>query len=236
MLKAELHITYHRLETIINQVLQKQSELEAIVKELNSANNELKEIKDKDASSGEVQKIKAETNQQKKAEFTGKKEDIDQEIKSLVDEKEILEKQKKQHQKTIDDFEKEILKNLKNENVGLIVLAGYMRLLSADFIKSYKNKILNIHPALLPSFKGTHGIKDAFEYGVKVTGPTVHFVTADMDAGPIILQAPVVITEDDTEETLARVIHKEEHKIYPRAIQLFIEGRLKIEGRRVKIL
>ena len=110
-----------------------------------------------------------------------------------------------------------------------------MRILSADFIKSYENKIVNIHPALLPSFKGAHGIKDAFEYGVKVTGVTVHLVTSDMDAGPVILQSAVKVTEDDTLETLAQAIHKEEHKIYPRAIQLFIEGRLKIEGRKVRI-
>ena len=134
------------------------------------------------------------------------------------------------------EFEKEILKNLKKEKIDLIALAGYMRLLSRDFIGQYENKILNIHPALLPSFKGTHGIKDAFEYGVKVTGPSVHFVTPDMDAGPIILQAPVVVTEDDTEESLAQAIHREEHKIYPRAIQLFIEGRLKVEGKRVRII
>jgi phosphoribosylglycinamide formyltransferase-1 len=138
--------------------------------------------------------------------------------------------------KTKDEFENAILKGLKEEKIDLIVLAGYMRLLSADFIKQYKDRILNIHPVLLPSFKGTHGIEDAFEYGVKVTGPTVHFVTEDMDAGPIILQAPVVIAEDDTEDTLAERIHKEEHKIYPKAIQLFVEGRLKIEGRKVRIL
>ena len=138
--------------------------------------------------------------------------------------------------KTKKDFEAQILKALKKENIGLIVLAGYMRMLSADFIGAYENKILNIHPALLPSFKGIQGIKDAFEYGVKITGPTVHFVTKDMDAGPVILQSPVKVTEDDTEETLAEAIHAEEHKIYPRAIQLFIEGKLKIEGRKVKIL
>lgn len=133
------------------------------------------------------------------------------------------------------EFENEILKNLKKEKIDLIALAGYMRMLSSDFIKAYKNKIINVHPALLPSFKGGHGIRDAFQYGVKVTGPTVHFVTEDMDAGPIILQASVVVTEDDTEDTLAEAIHKEEHKIYPRAIQLFVEGRLKIEGRKVRI-
>jgi len=138
--------------------------------------------------------------------------------------------------KTKKDFEAEILKALKKENIDLIVLAGYMRMLSENFIASYENKILNIHPALLPSFKGTQGIKDAFEYGVKLTGPTVHFVTKDMDSGPIILQSPVKVTEDDTEETLREAVHEEEHKIYPRAIQLFVDGKLKIEGKRVRIL
>jgi len=135
-----------------------------------------------------------------------------------------------------EDFEGEILKNLKKEKIELIVLAGYMRLLSPDFVTVYKDKILNIHPALSPSFKGTHGIKDAFEYGVKVTGPTVHFVTHDMDTGPIILQSPVMVKEDDTEEMLADAIHREEHKIYPEAIRLFVEGKLRIEGRKVVIL
>ena len=134
------------------------------------------------------------------------------------------------------DFEAEIINALKKEGIGLIVLAGYMRMLSEDFIRAYENKILNIHPALLPSFKGTRGIKDAFEYGVKVTGPTVHFVTVDMDAGPVIMQSPVKVTEDDTKESLGQAIHEEEHKIYPRAIQLFVEGKLKIEGRKVRIL
>lgn len=135
-----------------------------------------------------------------------------------------------------EEFEARILQKLKEEEIELIVLAGYMRLLSKSFIGQYKYRILNIHPALLPAFKGTQAIKDAFLYGVKVTGPTVHFVTEEMDAGPIILQAPVMVMEDDTEETLAEAIHREEHKIYPMAIQLFIEGRLKIEGRKVKIL
>ncbi|MBU4343379.1 MAG: phosphoribosylglycinamide formyltransferase [Candidatus Omnitrophica bacterium] len=138
--------------------------------------------------------------------------------------------------KSKEDFEAEIIKNLNKEKIDLIVLAGYMRLISTDFVNQYKNKILNIHPALLPSFKGTHGIKDAFEYGVKVTGPTVHFVTQDMDAGPIILQGAIKVTEDDTEESLAQAIHKEEHKLYPRAIQLFVEGKIKIEGRKVRII
>ncbi len=149
-------------------------------------------------------------------------------IKTLVAERKSF--------KTKKDFETEILNALKKENIELIVLAGYMRMLSSDFISAYENKILNIHPALLPSFKGTQGIKDAFEYGAKITGVTVHFVTPDMDAGPIILQSGVKVTEDDTEETLAEAIHEEEHKIYPRAIQLFVEGKLKIEGRKVRIL
>jgi len=148
-------------------------------------------------------------------------------IKTLIVERKVF--------KSKSEFEREILKGLKKEKIDLIVLAGYMRMLSGDFINAYKNKILNIHPALLPSFKGAHGIKDAFSCGVKVTGPTVHFVTEDMDAGPIILQSPVVIKENDTEDSLAERIHKEEHKIYPKAIQLFIEGRLKLDGRRVRI-
>ncbi len=138
--------------------------------------------------------------------------------------------------KSKKEFEAGILETLKKEKIDLIVLAGYMRLLSADFIREYKNRILNIHPALLPSFKGAHGIKDAFEYGIKITGPTVHFVTEDMDAGPVILQTAVKVMEDDTEATLAEAIHKEEHKLYPRAIQLFVEGRLKIEGGKVRII
>lgn len=133
------------------------------------------------------------------------------------------------------EFERLILSKLKQENIELIVLAGYMRLLSPDFINEYRDKIVNIHPALLPSFKGMHAIKDALEYGVKVTGVTVHFVTSGIDEGPIIMQSSVVITRDDTEESLAEAIHREEHKLYPMAIQLFIDGRLKIKGRKVSI-
>ena len=137
--------------------------------------------------------------------------------------------------KTREEFDKEVIKNLKKKGVGLVVLAGFMRLLSPHFIKEYKNKIINIHPALLPSFKGTHGIKDALEYGVKVTGPTVHFVDENLDNGPIILQKAIEVKDDDTEEDLLVRVHKEEHKIYPEAIKLFAEGRLNIKGRRVAI-
>ncbi|MCM8800854.1 MAG: phosphoribosylglycinamide formyltransferase [Candidatus Omnitrophica bacterium] len=137
---------------------------------------------------------------------------------------------------TKKDFETKIIEYLEKEKIDLIVLAGFMRLLSKDFVERFKDHILNIHPALLPSFKGTEGIKDAFEYGVKVTGVTVHFVDEKMDQGPIILQRVVKVKEDDTLESLEKKIHKVEHKIYPEAIRLFIEGRLKIEGRKVKIL
>jgi phosphoribosylglycinamide formyltransferase 1 len=138
--------------------------------------------------------------------------------------------------KSKTEFEQKILEKLREKEIGLIVLAGYMKLLSKDFIDEYKNRILNIHPSLLPSFKGGHGIQDALAYGVKVTGPTVHFVTEEMDAGPVILQSAVMVKENDTEDTLAEAIHREEHKIYPKAIRLFIEGKLKVEGRRVKIV
>jgi len=135
--------------------------------------------------------------------------------------------------KTREDFDKEVVKNLKKRGVKLVVLAGFMRLLSPYFIKKYKNRIMNIHPALLPAFKGTHGIKDALDYGAKVTGATVHFVDERLDSGPIILQRCVDIKEDDTESILLERVHKEEYKIYPEAIKLFAEGRLKIQGRKV---
>lgn len=138
--------------------------------------------------------------------------------------------------KSREEFDKEIIKNLKKHGVELVVLAGFMRLLSPHFIKEYKNKIMNIHPALLPSFKGTHGIKDALDYGVKVTGPTVHFVDEHLDHGSIILQRCVEVKDDDTEETLLERVHKEEHKIYPEAVKLFVEGRLKIDGRKVRVI
>lgn len=138
--------------------------------------------------------------------------------------------------KTREDFDKEIIKNLKKRDAGLVVLAGFMRLLSPHFIQEYRNRIINIHPALLPAFKGTHGIKDALEHGAKVTGATVHFVDEKLDNGAIILQQTVEVKEDDTEKTLLERIHKEEHRIYPEAIKLFVEGKLKVEGRRVKIV
>lgn len=135
--------------------------------------------------------------------------------------------------KAREDFDKKLIKNLKKRNVELVVLAGFMRLLSSYFIKEYKNKIMNIHPALLPSFKGTRGIKDALQYGVKVTGATVHFVDEYLDHGPIIAQRCVEVVDNDTEETLLERVHKEEHKIYSEAIKLFVEDKLKLKGRKV---
>jgi phosphoribosylglycinamide formyltransferase-1 len=134
------------------------------------------------------------------------------------------------------DFEVEILKILKEEKIDLIVLAGYMFLLTQLIIGEYKNRILNIHPALLPSFKGTRGIKDAFEYGTRISGVTVHFVDGEPDNGPIIMQAPVFISQDDTLDEFEKKIHKVEHKIYPQAVKLFCGDKLKIEGRKVEIL
>ena len=132
-----------------------------------------------------------------------------------------------------EDFDRKIIENLKNRGVELVVLAGYMRLLMPDFVREYKNRIMNIHPALLPSFKGTSGIKDALDRGVKVTGPTVHFVTEKVDSGPIIAQAAVEVKDNDTEDTLREKVHKEEHRIYPEAIKDFVEGRLEVKGRKV---
>jgi phosphoribosylglycinamide formyltransferase 1 len=133
-------------------------------------------------------------------------------------------------------YDKELLGLLQNEKIDLIVMAGYMLLVGQEIIKEFSSRIINIHPALLPSFKGTHGIKNAFDYGVKVTGVTVHFVDEELDTGPIISQEAVIITEDDTIETLEEKIHKIEHKIYPLAVKYFCNDRLAINGRKVEVL
>lgn len=133
-------------------------------------------------------------------------------------------------------FEAGIIGFLRENKIDLIVLAGFMRILSVEFVKRYKGRIINVHPALLPSFKGAEGIRDAFTYGVKFTGVTVHFVDEKMDHGPIILQEPVKVEESDTLESLEEKIHKVEHKIYPRAVKLFTEGKLRIRGRKVKVI
>lgn len=134
-----------------------------------------------------------------------------------------------------EEFDKLIISLLKEKNCDLVVLAGYLKILTPYFINTYKNKIMNIHPALLPSFPGLHVQKKAIDHGVKVSGCTVHFVDEGLDSGPIIIQKAVEVKKDDTEETLAKRILKEEHQIYPCAIQLFAQERLTINGRRVII-
>jgi phosphoribosylglycinamide formyltransferase-1 len=118
---------------------------------------------------------------------------------------------------------------------GLVCLAGFMRILSPEFVRQYKMRIMNIHPALLPSFPGLHAQKQALDYGVKVSGCTVHFVDEGMDSGPVILQKAVPVIEGDNEESLSARILEQEHKLYPEAVSLFCEGRIKIDGRRVSI-
>jgi phosphoribosylglycinamide formyltransferase-1 len=131
--------------------------------------------------------------------------------------------------------EKQIIATLEERAVGLVCLAGYMRILSGSFVKHFEGRLLNIHPSLLPAFPGLRPQRQALEHGVKVTGATVHFVDEGVDTGPIVMQAAVSIRSDDTEDTLAERILAEEHRVYPEAIRLFAEGRLDIEGRRVRI-
>ncbi len=136
----------------------------------------------------------------------------------------------------ITGYNRELARILLEHEVGLVVMAGYMRLLGRRVLEAFPGRVMNIHPALLPSFPGSAGIADAFAYGVKVTGVTVHFADESFDNGPIIAQEPVVIEETDDVESLEARIHEVEHRIYPRAIQLFAENRLVIEGRKVRIL
>ena len=133
------------------------------------------------------------------------------------------------------EYDEQIACILEKEKIDLVVLAGYMLLVGQNIIEKFKNRIINIHPALLPSFKGIHGINDAFDYGVKVTGVTVHFVDEGLDSGPVILQQAVAVSEDDSVETIEEKIHAVEHKIYPLAVKYFCAGMLKIEGRKVLI-
>jgi len=135
-----------------------------------------------------------------------------------------------------ESYETEILRVLDSHNVQLMLLAGYMKILGKTLLTAYKNRILNIHPALLPAFPGLHAQEQAFKHGVKVAGCTVHFVDEELDGGPIILQKCVEVKEDDTAQTLAERILEQEHKIYPEAIKLFAENKLRIDGRKVKII
>lgn len=134
-----------------------------------------------------------------------------------------------------EEFYSIITNELKSRGTDLVVLAGFMRIVGKPLINDFANRIMNIHPALLPSFPGLHGQKQALDYGVKISGCTVHFVDEGMDTGPVIIQAAVPVYHDDTETTLSERILKLEHAIYPEAIRLFSEGRLQIEGRIVRI-
>lgn len=137
---------------------------------------------------------------------------------------------------TQQEFEEKLVAELKAANVTLVVLAGFMRILSPYFVETYRHRILNIHPSLLPSFGGAHAHRDVLAYGTKVSGCTIHFVDEGMDHGPIILQDTVPVLDDDTEDTLAARVLTKEHILYPKAIELFVDGRLElIDDRHVRI-
>jgi len=135
-----------------------------------------------------------------------------------------------------EEHDRRVVEALEERRVDLVCLAGYMKILSPVFLKAYGGRTLNIHPSLLPAFPGLEVQRKALEYGVRYSGATVHFVDAGVDSGPIVLQAVVPVESDDTPATLATRILAEEHRIYPKAVRLFLEGRLQIEGRRVRIL
>ncbi len=137
--------------------------------------------------------------------------------------------------KNKNEYEQVIIENIDNNSIDLIVLAGYMRILSSSFVKKYRYRIINIHPALLPSFPGLDAQRQAIEYGVKVSGCTVHFVDEGVDTGPIILQKAVEVKESDDIDSLSKRILKYEHKLLPEAIQLFAEGKINIIKNRVFI-
>jgi len=137
------------------------------------------------------------------------------------------------HFKTRESFDAAVIDVLRKRDVELVCLAGFMRILSPHFVREFRNRIMNIHPALLPAFPGLHVQRKALQHGAKYSGCTVHFVDEGTDTGPIIIQAVVPVLDNDTEESLSARILRYEHQIYPRAIQLFAEGRLEVRGRRV---
>ena len=139
------------------------------------------------------------------------------------------------HKGTREEFDAKMIKVLKQYKCELVVLVGYMRLVSKMFINAFKGNVMNIHPALLPSFKGMHAHRDVLAYGVKVSGCTVHFVDADSDHGPIIIQKCVPVYDADTEETLGSRVLEWEHRIFPKAIELFCDKKLRVDGRIVRV-
>jgi phosphoribosylglycinamide formyltransferase-1 len=134
-----------------------------------------------------------------------------------------------------EEFDKAVVAELERRGVDLVCLAGFMRLLSTWFVRRFRNRIMNIHPALLPAFPGLDAQRQAVEHGVKISGATVHFVDEELDHGPIIVQRAVEVRDDDTEETLSERILEVEHRIYPEAVRLFCDDRLRVEGRKVLI-
>ncbi len=136
---------------------------------------------------------------------------------------------------TRNEYYKAVVQELRIREIGLVVLAGFMRIIGKPLIEAFRDRIMNIHPALLPSFPGLHGQKQAQDYGVRISGCTVHFVDEGMDTGPIIIQGAVPVSFEDTEDSLSERILKLEHKIFPEAIRLFSEGRLEVIGRKVRI-
>jgi phosphoribosylglycinamide formyltransferase-1 len=137
---------------------------------------------------------------------------------------------------TREAFDSRLVEIVRASGAELVCLAGFMRVLTPVFVRAFPQRIMNIHPALLPSFPGTHGPGQALEYGARFAGATVHFLDEGVDTGPVIVQAVVPVFDDDTEDSLAARILVQEHRIYPMAIRLFFDGRLRIEGRRVRIL
>ena len=142
---------------------------------------------------------------------------------------------RKQYQTQLE-FEQALAAQLRAHQVELVVLAGFMRILSPYFVHSFTNRIMNIHPSLLPAFPGKNAQEQAIRYGAKLSGCTVHFVDEGMDSGPVILQQPVPVLSDDTPDTLAERILQQEHEAYPEAIRLYVEGRLQIDGRLVRVI
>jgi phosphoribosylglycinamide formyltransferase-1 len=137
---------------------------------------------------------------------------------------------------TREAYDQAVMEEMEKRSVDLICLAGYMRIITPEFCRLWRNRMMNIHPALLPSFPGLHVQQKAIDWGVKYSGATVHFVSPEVDMGPIIIQAVVPVLQDDSEETLSERILKEEHKIYPLAVQLYFDGRLEVRGRKVYTL
>ena len=134
-----------------------------------------------------------------------------------------------------EDYDKAIVQEIRKRDIDLVCLAGYMKIITPTFCREYKNRIMNIHPALLPAFPGLHVQQKAIDWGARFSGCTTHFVAEEVDMGPIILQSAVPVLQDDTEETLSARILVEEHKIYPESVRLFFEGRIEVRGRRVFI-